>query len=673
MERRWFIACALLLGVLSEGNSRALGELSHASAVRAASTGRQSSNDGPAAATSEEVPPPTPTSAAPPDAPPTITDLIIILDSTASMQYPCVWYGERRLAIAVWGAYDVVDACPDGLPLSVVRLRDDAEPLRPLEPITAEQKAVLRRGLMTGGPKGNAVLKSGFEMATRLLEDKPQAVPQIVLFTDGHDCEPGNAHGEVAHLKRIYGDRFHFDVLATTAEPKVLKVLSALADAGEGNFASVTSNRELATALAAVRNRCDDVRARIAAEHQTCVTELAACCQAKAACESELAVVRDDLAECLAEKTRLEERIQCLEEEKAQLETEVADLTAKLQATEKQLAATQADLEAARRTIKKLKTDLEQCLAERNQLRSDLAVARARIQALEENLGDLRTRHAWLWWFWWLTVVAFVLLLGLFLGWGWLRRHYWWHELQGCRSKHAELEQDLECCRRRCCQLEQQLQDCQQGSATLTHQLQTAENQHQLDLATIAQVRNDLAAERVRADGLDRRFSESQIHLSHCHHANATADERIQGFLRELALKKDCCCCKDGPSVVYGPVTTTPNGPVTTSPVTTPSQGPTSPIVDSSAPTVTTPSTTPTVTPSTTPTVTPSSAPTVTPSTTPTVTPTVTPSTPSVTPTTPTVPSTPAPPTPPTVAPPAVVSDGGSSTPSVLVVAVVLI
>ena len=493
----------------------------------------------PAASTSpEEVPSPDPECCPPAGAnPPTITDLIIILDSTSSMQYPCVWYGEARLAIAVWGSYDVVDACPDGMPLSVVRLRDDAEPLRPLEPITAEQKAVLRRGLMTGGPKGNAVLKGGFEMALKLLESKPNAVPQIVLFTDGHDCEPGGANGEVAELKRRYQDRLHFDVVAISSAPPVLKVLRALADTGQGNFTSVTSNRELATALAAVRSRCNEVRERIEFEHQTCLSNLATCCRGKADCEAQLAAITVELECCREEKTRLEERIACLEQE-------VQDLKDKLKATEDQLAQVTTELDAARITIAKLR-------AERDRLKQELAAANLRIQELERDLSDLRYRHAWLWTFWWLTVLALLLLFLLWAWIVWMRRHYLRHELAHCRQERAELEERLRCCHR--------------DQDELERKLQAADALHVQDVGTIGQVRSDLALEHARADGLDRRLSECHIHLTNCQKSNATSDERIHGLLRELAHKKDCCCCcKSSPSVVYGPITTTPNGPCVT-------------------------------------------------------------------------------------------------------------
>jgi hypothetical protein len=359
----------------------------------------------------------------------TISDVIVILDATRSMGLPCMYHGEQRLAIALWGVYDLVDAVPEAVPLAVVRLRDDAEPLRPLEPIEAEQKTLLRRSLMLTRPTGRTELKAGFEVARRMLETKPGASPLVVLFTDGQDGQPGNAHGIVAELKRQFGDRWHFQVVGISVDESVIKSLRSLADAGAGEFAAVKSHAELPTALAGSHNLCDDVRRKRLAEAKKCHEDYRACCDEFQKQHCLLVQTQAELAEC--------------EKCKKQLQSDLEKCKAELECEQKKLA----DCETCREKLAEDLCESEKHVAvlerQKSTLARNLKKANAEIVSLTRELETWQRWYWFLWWCYWVTFVIFLLiaLLLLLCIAALLRRNrYLFGELKTCRT-------DLEHCK----------------------------------------------------------------------------------------------------------------------------------------------------------------------------------------------------------------------------------
>lgn len=112
---------------------------------------------------------------------PVVTDVIMLIDATHSMAWPSG--RERRMAIAQWSALDIADGVPENIPAAFVALHDEATALRQLLPLTSDGRGHLRRTVMRLVPAGEGKIDKLLVEARRLLANKPDAVPLIVLAT----------------------------------------------------------------------------------------------------------------------------------------------------------------------------------------------------------------------------------------------------------------------------------------------------------------------------------------------------------------------------------------------------------------------------------------------------------------------------------------------------------
>ncbi len=190
---------------------------------------------------------------------PAVTDVIMLIDATHSMAWPSG--RERRMAIAQWSALDVADGIPENIPAAFVALHDEATALRQLLPLTNDGRGHLRRTVMRLVPAGEGKLDKLLVEARRLLTGKPDAVPLIVLVTDGVDCDPFSHGAPIRDLARAYGDRLYFQVIGVGDNHVISAKLRDLADQGgsNGEYSSVKSHAELPTALSRCRQLFEQI------------------------------------------------------------------------------------------------------------------------------------------------------------------------------------------------------------------------------------------------------------------------------------------------------------------------------------------------------------------------------------------------------------------------------
>ena len=190
-----------------------------------------------------------------------VTEVMILLDFTSSMDGGS--RDQQRLAIAHWAAFDVIDAIPDQLPTAVFALYDDATEIRPLEPLDANGRSQLRRSLIKVEPFGSGKLHQLVSLARqRLVKKHDSARPLIVVVTDGEDCDPYGAFGDLGGLYDEFGERLHVHIVGVGHQGPTMTELRELADKAksQGHFSAVVSSEDLATALTGVRDRLQSVR-----------------------------------------------------------------------------------------------------------------------------------------------------------------------------------------------------------------------------------------------------------------------------------------------------------------------------------------------------------------------------------------------------------------------------
>jgi predicted nuclease with TOPRIM domain len=569
-----------------------------------------------------------------------ITDVVVLIDSTSSMAWSAV--DLSRLAIAQWCALDAADAVPDELPAAFVKLEDSASTIRQLSPLAGDGRSKLRLAIMQLRPVGEGKLEKLFEEAKHLLPPDGHTVPLIVVVTDGIDCDPHGAGVPLRDLRNRFGeDRLHLEIIGICDSSVISAKLSDLAQqAGvHGHFSSVKSYLDLPAALTETRALLRSVLLEREAEAKWCLEALACCLREKSKLEIANRELHDKLEHCHEEKVKLErektkleidvkvlqEKLKCCEEEKARLEAEIRELHERLKHCHEVDGKLEGDIKVLDVKLKhteEVKVALE---VERKELHEKLKQSHEVEGKLE---GDIKILH---------------------------------EKLKCCddakckvEGENKELHEKLKCCHEANAKLEgkvrelcEKLKCCDEAKCKLEAEIKELRDR----LKACDEAKGKLEGEKKE---LERTVGELTGRADHLWYVNVVllvvlccaivailfllfallwyiADRaRLQadvarlaaeviGATREMAAnKKDCCCCKGEPSVVYGPITTTPNGPVTTTP---------------NNPTTTSPVTT-----------TDSSAPTVTP---------ITPSTP-VTPVTPSTPSTPV--TPVTAAPAVVVS-----------------
>jgi hypothetical protein len=207
-----------------------------------------------------------------------VSDVVIVVDLTSSMSELCVSPAgkERRLAIAAWTLYDILDSIPAGFPTTIISLQNSASKLLPPSELSASIKADLRRNVVQQSSRGTATLGAGLDVVEAYFHDKPHANPVVVLITDGQDCDPYRAQENVKRLYDAYHGRLEFAVIGISSFKEKDAKLEALASVGHGNYSAIDSSKELTAALSRLRQQFEAVRERGLADFKCCRDELTA-------------------------------------------------------------------------------------------------------------------------------------------------------------------------------------------------------------------------------------------------------------------------------------------------------------------------------------------------------------------------------------------------------------
>ena len=532
---------------------------------------------------------------------PPITDVIVIIDATASMQTYCG--RQRRIGIAQWAAFDVVDSVPDGVACATIALVDDASEIRPLQPFTGDERSSLRRTFSRLRPTGSGELKDAFEKVNHLLEDKPDAAPVVVLITDGQDCHPGEAHGAAAALKRKYGDRWRFEVIGICTHTPVMNQLRSLAEAGDGAFSGVHYHHDLFPALAEVRDAADAVREQRAMSARRCQQELIACRERERELTLDLENIRqtlDDLRQefndSVAKHTL---QVAKLRRQLQGKESHAAALTGQLSDAEEQIQAVTADCDRARRQYAAalwgwgitafLFLLLAVCIAwwlygRIARLHRKLADARQALLHTQEEVETLGRDKE--------ELEKQIVVLEGEIARHLARQDELTADRDACRETVAQQRVQLARCEERssCCaaeldaqrreieRLTRELENCVQARHATDREVDDLRQQRERDRQTLQEVTAARAHAESAVEQLQRQIESLQRQLeacergkiqlsawlNQCQRDEAAADARALGATREMAAnKKDKDCCGHcGPSAIMGPtVTATPATP----------------------------------------------------------------------------------------------------------------
>lgn len=210
-----------------------------------------------------------------------ITDILVVLDATASMEFRTgSFQGATRLDLARVVTANVLDVAPAGVNLGVLTLRDDVSELRPLEPFVAADRTQIRGGVDTLVPFGDGDLVECFErIGSRL---NPTSSPLVVMVTDGQDYNSAAANLAAGKLHDAFGDRLRFVLVGICKQGEIADRLRALASSAGGDSISLINENGIPTGLASVREACDEVRRhrqllleRLENDHRLMFSELA--------------------------------------------------------------------------------------------------------------------------------------------------------------------------------------------------------------------------------------------------------------------------------------------------------------------------------------------------------------------------------------------------------------
>ena len=155
-----------------------------------------------------------------------VTDVLVILDSTRSMEQYCK--ATKRYDLARWAVNDIVSVCPEGIRLGILELKDAVNELRKLEPLNAEDRIRISRDLWTRQAAGSGELRDALQRAGHLLRQQEACVPLVVILTDGEDCKPGEAHGAAAELLQVTTRPVAFRVVGLCQDGQTSKQLQSL-------------------------------------------------------------------------------------------------------------------------------------------------------------------------------------------------------------------------------------------------------------------------------------------------------------------------------------------------------------------------------------------------------------------------------------------------------------
>lgn len=188
-----------------------------------------------------------------------VTDILVVLDTTASMEYATgSAHGASRLDLARIVTSSVLDVAPTGINLGVLTLRDDVSELRPLEPLASADRTQIRRGVETLNPFGDGDLVTCFQRIADRLD--PASSPLVVMVTDGASFNSQAANLAAGKLHDAFAGRLRFVLIGICKQGAVADQLQALAAFAGGDSISLTSENDIPTGLASVREACDEVR-----------------------------------------------------------------------------------------------------------------------------------------------------------------------------------------------------------------------------------------------------------------------------------------------------------------------------------------------------------------------------------------------------------------------------
>ena len=188
-----------------------------------------------------------------------ITDVLVMLDTTASMEYATgSVHGASRLDLARIVNSSVLDVAPTGINLGVLTLRDDVSELRPVEPLASADRTQIRRGAETLKPFGDGDLVTCFQRIADRLD--PASSSLVVMVTDGADFNSKAANLAAGKLHDALAGRLRFVLVGICKQGAVADQLQAPAVFAGGDSISLTSENDIPTGLASVREACDEVR-----------------------------------------------------------------------------------------------------------------------------------------------------------------------------------------------------------------------------------------------------------------------------------------------------------------------------------------------------------------------------------------------------------------------------
>jgi hypothetical protein len=480
---------------------------------------------------------------------PIVTDVIVLVDSTVSMAWNSG--NESRLSIAQWLSLDVSELIPERVPAAFISLFDEASEMRQLVPFVGDERGQLRRSVMRMRPTGDGKLDKLLNEAIRLLSDKPNSVPLIILVSDGVDCDPFSHGAPIRAIKKQFGERLHFQVIGICDNNSISAKLRDLASqAGtSGDFTSVKSHTELPSALAKTRAIIEAVVGQRAAEAKWCSDSLKCCfheVQSLKLQNHDLLSVNQTLTQRVKELERinrdLQEQVNALLKDKDQLTEQVETLT-----HEVRKLTSQMKILTDNNVV--LKLQVTSLTDERTSLRKEVERVNAEKIAVERQRDSYH--QSYLTWFW-LALASLVSLLALSL--------ICWFQIQRLRDRLRQRGNELAVAKSQLAEKEEQLSCCRQHSDELQCKLHKSEDQIRSDAETILNLRSEITALNEKVCELSRNLSERDEQLACCrHHLDETqcklkwAEEQLKSEaatisaiqIEKTRLEVLLNCCKD--------------------------------------------------------------------------------------------------------------------------------
>jgi len=488
--------------------------------------------------------------------PQTITDVVVLVDSTVSMS----WYSgsETRLSIAQWLSLDVADLVPDRIPAAFVSLFDEASEMRQLAPFVGNERSQLRLAVMRLHPKGDGKLDKLLNEASRLLSHRPHAVPLIVLVTDGVDCDPFSHGVSIRALHKEFGDRLHFQVVGICDNTTISAKLRDLANqaGNSGDFTSVKTYSELPSALTKTRSLIEAVWKQRDAETKWCAESLRCCfreMKSLTAQNEELTAKIDELNRQVQDLTtsnrdlieennglkkenaqfgekiqslnqevrRLTAQVKKLTEQNVQLNLQVTSLTDEVNGLKKDNSRLIDKVESLNQEIRHLTAQVKS-LTERNAqlnlqvitLTNERTALTHEVDRLKQEKHDLERdrdmfRQLYSTWFWLALAFLIALLVVILVSCFRIvrlrdRLSQQASEISGLKDRVREADEQLACCRRH-------LEETQ-------CKLKAAEDQNKADAALISDLRSEICSLKDQIRCLSGQLEEKEEQLRCCRH-----------------------------------------------------------------------------------------------------------------------------------------------------------